>query len=208
MRRSIWITAAIAVAAIGIHAGQAATASSSITPTSIAGAKLGLGKVAYEKLLGGPARFQAAGGGKVAEPGWQQPGNYTRLAFAKRKLYVFFADGVDHAVEITTWNKAYRTAEGVGPCSTLAQLKAAYGGRLKPDPGGTVNGTPYSYFVGRSLLFTFDGAPNPTPTVTSVALYDGSAPDWNRPGGARGVAGFINFSPGSGRCGYRGRAVP
>lgn len=201
MRCSLGISAAVVVVAIAIPVALAATASSSITPTSIAGAKLGLGKAAYKKLLGSPLRFQAAGGGKVTEPGWQQPSNYTRLVFAKRKLNVFFADGVDRAVEITTWNKAYRTPEGVGPCSTLAQLKAAYGRRLKPDSGSTIGVLAYSYRVGRSLIFTFDGPPpNPSEAVTSVALYDGSRPDWNRPGGAGSIAGFVSFAPATSRC--------
>jgi hypothetical protein len=177
-----------------------ATTRAAITPSLIARAKLGLGKVAYTKLLGAPVRYQAAGGGTIQEPGFQAPQNYTRLVFAKRKMDVYFQDGVDHAIEITTWNKAYRTAAGVGPCSTRAQLKAAYGSRLKPHPGSIVeNGQPGAYIVGRSLIFSFSDYPPTLGTystfVTAVALYDGSKPGWNVPRGPMYFAGFVAGYP-------------
>ena len=62
--------------------------------------------------------------------------NYSRLVFTKRKVEVYFKGTVDKGVEITTWNKAYKTAAGVGPCSTVAKLKAAYGNKLKPFKQG------------------------------------------------------------------------
>ena len=51
--------------------------------------------------------------------GFQDPDNYTRLVFPKRKINVYFKDGVDSAIQITTWNKAYKTAAGIGPCSSV-----------------------------------------------------------------------------------------
>ena len=205
MRRSVGITAAVLAVAIAIPVALAATTSANITPTSIVGAKLGLGKAAYKRLLGSRVRFEAAGGGKVNEPGFQDPQNYTRLVFAKRKMDVYFQDGVDHAIEITTWNKAYRTAEGVGPCSTLAQLKAAYGSRLKPHPGSIVLiGQSGAYIVGRSLIFSFSDYPPNLGTyssfVTAVALYDGSKPGWNVPRGPMYFAGFVAGYPDQVTC--------
>ncbi len=199
MRRSIGITAAVLAVAIAIPVALAATTSSSITPTSIAGAKLGLGKVAYTRIFGRPVRYQAAGGGKYSDPGFQQPQNYARLVFAKRKTFVYFGEGVDHAIEITTWNKAYRTPEGVGPCSSFAQVKAAYGKRLKPNPANTtLDGTVFSYTVGRSLIFEFSDVHHggtPAKDVTAVALFDGSGPGWNKPSGPLYFASYVALAP-------------
>jgi hypothetical protein len=192
--------------ALAVPAALATTQPAAITPSSIAGAKLGLGKVAYLKLLGRPVRFQAAGGGNPTEGGFQQPSNYSRLLFAKRGMYVYFQDGVPGAVEITTWNKAYRTAEGVGPCSTLAQVKAAYGSRLGRDPGSIVvkGGKTFGYIVGRSLIFSFpdSGAHPLVPSeyVTAVALYDGSKPGWDKPQGPERFASFVSGNVGAFRC--------
>jgi hypothetical protein len=195
------VLALAAVAAFGAFAvpvALAATAAANITATSIAGAKLGLGKVAYKKLLGAPVRFQAALGGDMGEGGFQQPSDYTRLVFTKRKMDVYFQGGVDHAIMITTWNRSYRSAEGVGPCSTLAQVKKAYGKRLKPNPGNTIGTSVFSYLVGRTLIFEFANTvahPAVSKFVTSVALYDGTAPTWNQRGGTLGYASFVASAP-------------
>jgi hypothetical protein len=195
MRTSRLRAAAVLAFAVAVPLALATTRDA-ITPTSIAGAKLGLGRIAYLRLLGRPARFQAAAGGKVTDPGFQQPANFTRLVFAKRKMDVYFQDGVDRATIITTWNKAHRTAGGVGPCSTLAQVRKAYGSRLKSVVPGRPAGGVYSYLVGRSLMFMFADYPprlglGPSPFVTAVVLYDGSHPGWNKPGGAVPTAGYI-----------------
>jgi hypothetical protein len=175
--------------ALAVPAALATAQPAAITPSSIAGAKLGLGKVAYLRLLGRPVRFEAAGGGKLSDPGFQQPEDYARLVFAKRKMDVYFQGGVDRAIEATTWNRAYRTAEGVGPCSTFEQLRKAYGRRLKPNPLDSP-GQVFSYTVGRSLLFVFNLDGGVSTFVTQVALYDGSAPGWNKPNGALPFAAF------------------
>ena len=90
-----------------------------------------------------------------------------------RNLSAYFIGTGDKTVEITTWNAADRTAEGIGPCSTVAELKKAYGPRLKPSPYNTHNGIVFAWTVGKHLAFTTEPVPegrHPT-IVRSVGLY-------------------------------------
>lgn len=190
IHRRVLTGAAVAVAVAVLVPAVWGASAPQITPTSIAGAKLGLGATAYKRLLGKPYRFEAAKGGNFTLPGFQQPSNYTRIVFPKRKINVYFQDGIDKAIQITTWNKAYKTAEGVGPCSTMAELSKAYGSRLKPNPGLAFR--PNGGIVGRSLTFVLsNGASN----VTAVSLYDGSHPGWNKPGHELYFAEFVASPP-------------
>ena len=67
--------------------------------------------------------------------------------------------------------KSFRTSAGVGPCSTIAELKSAYGNALEPSPNNTIDGKVYAYTVGH-LVFSANGAPpHPSTRVTSVAIY-------------------------------------
>jgi hypothetical protein len=185
------VAVAIVMTAAALPPGSAATtASPSITVTSIAHAKLALGKSTYARVLGAPFRYQAAGGGESGQPGFQQPANYTRLVFARRKIDVYFKDGVDRAIQITTWNRTYRTAEGIGPCSTVAELKKAYGSRLKRSKWNTQNDQTYVYTVGDLLFAAAD-----LTHVTAIGLYDSHAPGANREGGALPYAGFVIQAP-------------
>ncbi len=59
-------------------------------------------------------------------------GGLKRLVFAKARTEVYFKEGGTKALGVVTWNKAYRTAAGLGPCSRVADLKAAYARKLKP----------------------------------------------------------------------------
>jgi hypothetical protein len=186
MRRTTTIAACIAALALVAAASAVAPA---ITPGTIAGAKLGLGAAAYQKLLGTPVHLD------VPPKGFEQPDSYTRLVFPKRKLYVYFSDDIDKATLITTWNKKYRTAAGIGPCSTVAQLKTAYGSKLKPSKWSTQNGNTYVYLVGDLLFAAAD-----LTHVTAVGLYNSKAPGANKEGGALPFAGFIIQAPDQTPC--------
>lgn len=189
------------VIALLVPAAWAATAPS-ITLHSIAGAKLGLDVNVYKKLLGKPVRYEAAKGGDLSLPGFQQPEGWYRLISPRRKTEVFFAANGQPGEIVTTWNKSYRSADGVGPCSSFEKLKAAYGSRLKPNPGNTdpTGGTVYSYIVGRSLIFELSDPKKPGRHVTSVGLYDGSGAGWNKPGGPLYFASFIASQPDTPAC--------
>ena len=60
-------------------------------------------------------------------------------------------------MEITTWNKDFRTAAGVGPCSSIADLKSAYGNALSRRRTNTIDGKVYAYMVGH-LIFGANGS--------------------------------------------------
>jgi hypothetical protein len=92
---------------------------------------------------------------------------------------------------ITTWNRSYRTAAGIGPCSTLAAAQSAYGARWKPSSHGIVlnhtHGLHSAYVVGNNLIFamTADGR-----TIIAVGLYEGG-PHAARNGSPQSYANFI-----------------
>ena len=96
---------------------------------------------------------------------------------------------------VTTWNRAYRTAAGIGPCSTVAQLKKAYGSKLKPSAFNTQHGSVYVYTLGDLLFAAAD-----LETVNAVGLYDSKAPDARRKGGSLAYAGFVIQPPDQVSC--------
>jgi hypothetical protein len=160
MRRAAVVVASASVLVAAAFAAPAAT----ITPTSIAGAKLGLRASAYKRLFGTPVRKDAL----------RFPTNWTRLAFTKRKVAVYFPPN-GKAVEVATWNAHDTTARGIGPCSSILRLKAAYGTSLKRSPFSTIHNRVYAYTVGK-LIFAaagHDPKPGPSKHVTAVALYSG-----------------------------------
>ena len=49
------------------------------------------------------------------------------LTFGQHQVAVYFRAIPSAADIITTWNRHFRTAAGIGPCSTIAEMKQAYG---------------------------------------------------------------------------------
>ncbi len=147
---------------------------------SIAGARIGLPASSYTKLLGGPSY-------KHAVP--ELPGHWSRLVFGPRGLSVYFKGKETGSAVIATWDRKYRTAAGVGPCSTLSELKLAYGSQLKPSKFNTQHGVVYAYTVGKNLIFSVANQSD----VGVVDLYNGSDPKVEKPGGSRSYAGAISL---------------
>jgi hypothetical protein len=179
MRR---IATAAACASIVLFASVAVAGAPAITQVSIAGAKLGLSARTYKKLIGGPA-FRLPLSGPNGEPT-----GFSRLVFPS--LSVYFEPKKTRGAVITTWNRRYKTASGIGPCSTLRELKLAYGDRLKPSKFNTQHGVVYAYTLGKNLIFA---SPNHT-YVEVVGLYNGSDPNVGKPGGSLSWAGYIVLS--------------
>ena len=126
--------------------------------------------------------------------------NYPTMSFQTPKVAVYFParrrkkpipGPHQRAQIITTWNRSYRTAAGIGPCSTLAAAQSAYGAHWKPSSHGIVlkhaHGLHSAYVVGNNLIFamTADGR-----TILAVGLYEGG-PDASRNGSPQSYANFI-----------------
>jgi hypothetical protein len=160
MRRAVLVVVSAFILAAVASSAPAAT----IQPKSIAGAKLGLRASAYKRLFGTPVRKDAL----------RYPTNWIRLVFTKRKVGVYFPPN-GKAVEVATWNANDKTARGIGPCSTISRLKAAYGTSLKRSEPSTIKNRVYAYTVGK-LIFAAAGRdpkPGPSKHVTAIALYSG-----------------------------------
>jgi tRNA A-37 threonylcarbamoyl transferase component Bud32 len=184
-RRRARLIAAAAILAIagGVGAGLELAHGSSghapvtITPTSIGGVSIGLHPAAYTRTFGTPS----------SPTDMQYPPSWVMQPYLTRDVNVYYvfknSDPVhrlgptSHAIEINTWNRADRTAGGVGPCSTLAQLRAAYGSRLIPQSGSNVAGGYAAYLVGKTLLFSMGAksgkSSSPPNFVRVVAVYKG-----------------------------------
>ena len=196
---TVLVAAGAATAGVLVMRSDSASASPAITQTSIAGAPLGLRIEGYTKILGPPdLRVDQA----KQVPGFPST-EYPTLIFLRPKVAVFFPDGWgSRAKIIVTWNQDFKTAAGVGPCSTIERVKAAYGDGVRPDHWGTIkkkNGTTdyYMYDVGKSLLFPVSGElsrpghPVPGKYVRAVGLFDGSVPNVDVARGPRNFAGFV-----------------
>jgi hypothetical protein len=179
MRRS---TVLAASAVFVVVATVASAGTLAITQQSIGGAKLGLSERTYKKLLGKPNFKQP-----VDDP-WGRPSHWSRLVFAR--LSVYFAPKRIRGTVITTWDKGYKTAAGLGPCSTLSELKLAYGNRLKPSKFNTQHGVVFAYTLGKNLIFASENHSY----VQTVGLYNGSDPHVGQPGGSLSWAGWITLS--------------
>jgi hypothetical protein len=91
-----------------------------ITAGSIVGVKLAMTRAKASSLLHKPVRFD------------RLEDDYQRLVSSTQKVEVYFRTGTQGAIAVATWNRTFRTDEGIGPCSTVAALKGAYGTRLQP----------------------------------------------------------------------------
>jgi hypothetical protein len=133
--------------------GAAATAA--IAPTisqkEIGGARLGMTKPQVRGVLGRPTFIG------------QLEGGLTRFTYARADLEVYFRAG--KVTQVVTWNARFRTARAVGPCSTEAELKAAYSGLRRTALGG--GEVAYRH---RLLVFDVQGG-----RVLGVGLGRGSA---------------------------------
>jgi serine/threonine-protein kinase len=189
---AVTVTAlAIAVTLLATYepARAPAHAVAAISERSIAGASLGLERSDYRRLFGGhPAKGNDTTTGKLLP----------YLSWYGRRLVAYFGrvgPAGGGAFLIDTWNRRYRTAAGVGPCTSIARLKAVYGKRLKPSAPNTLGGRVYAYTLGSHLIFAANAhPPDPAKHVTSVALYSG---------GLRqdGYAGYLAISGfGGGNC--------
>jgi serine/threonine protein kinase len=156
---AVVLSAAAATGALLATRGSVA-APVTITPTSIGGAKLGDTDIALERLWGGNYR----------KSNLDQPQNYSMLAYTGRALSAYFVGTSVETVEISTSNSADRTAEGIGPCSSVSELKQAYGRRLKPNPHMSHKNVVFGYILGKHLMFILGPPPVPT-TVEAVALF-------------------------------------
>jgi hypothetical protein len=163
----------------------AAAETQGITQESIGGAKLGLSARTYKKLLGKPDLKLP-----LYQPSGNKPTGWSHLVFAKRGLNVYFAPRKTRGAVITTWNSRYKTAAGLGPCSTIAELKLTYGNQLRPSKFNTIHGVVFAYTLGKNLIF----ASNNLSYVEVVGLYNGSDPKVGKSGGSLSWAGYITLS--------------
>ena len=80
---------------------------------------------------------------------------------------MFFRSSGGGAIGIVVWDEQYRTAARVGPCSTAAQLKRAYGTRLRPF---RLQGKVVGYRLGRLFFAVEDGKRVGVVQLSSTAL--------------------------------------
>lgn len=148
-----------------------------ITQTSIAGATLGHMPSYYKDRFGG---WQAR---VLSEPG------FPSLAFHGPEVAVYFPAEGRPAHIITTWNSDYRTTVGIGPCSTVEEMKEAYGDAVQPSWGGTSpdGKKVFQWVVGDNLVLATGGDRK---VVHALALYLGD-PNYTREGSPQAYAGYV-----------------
>jgi hypothetical protein len=152
VRRRLTVAAAALLAVVpGALAGEGAA----VRPTSIAGAKIGLTHAAYKRILGAPTTVEYL------------ENDYSRLVFTRRKVEVYFHGNVDAGVVVGTWNRSYRTAEGIGPCSAVKALQHTYRGRLAR---ALVGGSFAGYRLG-ALVFAVEAG-----RIRAISLKAPSSP--------------------------------
>lgn len=123
-----------------------------ITQTSIGGALLGLSRQAYVRTFGTPRVDLLEGG-------------ITALVFTRLGVVVYLRGNAGAA--INTSGRTFRTSAGIGPCSPVRALMAAYGAQLRKLP----TSGPVSLYRLGSLVFRVD---RPRQRVGAVTLGRGS----------------------------------
>jgi tRNA A-37 threonylcarbamoyl transferase component Bud32 len=158
------VTAAVLAAVFATHGHSSGLQTKVfITPRGLINAPLGLKSNEYKAIFG---------------VGWREdvfvPPQFPVLYYFDRRIGIYFKHPGGSAIIITTWNKHYRTAAGVGPCTSIGRLKAVYGNALRPSPANTLHGKAYAYVIGH-LIFGANGPQgHPSPTVTAVGVYRGT----------------------------------
>jgi hypothetical protein len=134
---------AIALAAALVCTAPLASAQKAIdiAPSYIAGIHLGASQAHARTLMTKPVRLDRLEDG------------YLRYVSTRQKLESYFRSGTKGVAVVTTWNRQLKTDEQIGPCSTVAALKRAYGSRLVPFRQG---GRIVAYRLG-PLIFTVEG---------------------------------------------------
>ena len=125
-----------------------------VTPDYVAGIRLGMTQARARTFLTKPVRLDRLEDG------------YVRLVSPRQKVEAYFRTGTKGVAVVTTWNRQLKTDEQVGPCSTVAALKKAYGSRLVPLRQG---GRAVAYRLGNLIFTAEDGK-----RVGVVALGRGS----------------------------------
>jgi hypothetical protein len=174
-RRRFAGLAALAVVAVAVAVAGALLATNrssgpdvpaKITPAAIDGVTLGRPRSYYASALGPHRAFVET----PVVPGVQ---SFPAISFEGSEVAAYFRPHARRAFVITTWNRTFRTAEGIGPCSTLARMREVYGRRAVPtysgsSPNGKVH---FSYQLGRNLLLETENHK----TISSVVLFKGPA---------------------------------
>jgi hypothetical protein len=111
-----------------------------ITPDYIVGIKLRMTQARATALLRKPVRTDRLEEG------------YLRLVSGAQRVEVYFKKGAIGVVTVTTWSRLLRTGKQIGPCSSIAALKRAYGAKLRPFKQGS---RIVAYRLG-NLIFTVE----------------------------------------------------
>jgi serine/threonine-protein kinase len=159
------------------------TGAAAITQHSIAGIPLGKSAAWYKKHIGGGWRDEVL-----------SQSTFPAIAFGGKALTIVFPKDGAPAHIITTYNAAYKTAEGIGPCSSVADMKRAYGNRVHGTWSGTQGRKSYSYELGKNILFEDQDLK----TITAVVLYRGSA--YKRSNSPQAFANYIGAIENSPSC--------
>jgi serine/threonine-protein kinase len=175
---------AAVVAFVLTQSGPSPRTRPEITQSAIDGVSLGRTRTYYRRVLGPSRPF-------VEKPAIQGAGTFPAASFQTPAVGVYFRPHHPKAFIITTWNRTFRTAEGIGPCSTLAQMRSTYGRRAVPTYSGSgPHGVHWSYQLGRNLLFVTQDHK----TISSVVLFTGppNARARNQPPGTyQGDANYL-----------------